>query len=200
MGLFLLTGELLAQTDVYPTPYPYNPATPPSWGNTGGFAPVPTNPTPPTPGIPPAGTPGYTEDSAFVPTQPTPGYDYFEDEEDSYSATTPGGSRGKREVKDSFRMVSPGLEQRTCKKWENPMLGPGGFSDKIACEIELGKKMDNVYASIDDTTESFELNKMKKVIKGLIPSRTEAKKFVLSFDSAKRAIQEKYKQGCICSE
>jgi hypothetical protein len=150
---------------------------------------------------PPAAAPGseapYSDGSYFVPVQPSPGYDYFEDEEDNSSAPRDTGGGGSHQTKDSFRLVDR-PRREVCKKWGNSLLGPSSFSDRTRCEFDLGRKVDEGYASIDDTYDRIELFKLKKVIRGEIKSRNDARQYSVSFDSLRKALSEAAHDGCSC--
>ncbi len=201
-AFFLLAATSWAQTQptVITTPDPsyvtQQQALPPA-----GFAPAPMPVQPGTqvpPGMPaPApGTP-YTDGSYFVPVQPSPGYDYFEEEDEGAGAPVDNGTSGPHQTKDSFRLVDKPTRD-ICKKWSNSLLGPTTFPDRGRCEIELGRKVDQGYSSIDDMYDRIELFKLKKVIRGDLKDRAEARQYSVTFDSLRKALQDASHKGCSC--
>ncbi|MFH1018962.1 MAG: hypothetical protein V1798_12400 [Pseudomonadota bacterium] len=196
-AFFLLAATGSAQTQDNPTyvppPYGAQPGVPPS-----GFAPAPV---PAQPGAqPPATAPGapYTDGSYFVPVQPSPGYDYFEEEDEGSSGAPAGsGGGGTHETKDSFRLVDRPTHD-VCRKWGNSLLGPTTFPDRSRCEFELGRKVDQGYSSIDDMYDRIELFKLKKVIRGDLKDRSEARQYSVNFDSLRKALDDASHQGCAC--
>ena len=208
---FLLSGELMAQETVVP---PYDPTPPPpAWDNRRpGFAPDTTNPYGQQKKPDLGKTPGqsqypYEDDSYFVPVDPpSGGFDYFDDEEDPYKSSPStsyglGGAGGarKHEVKDSFKLLE-GSSANSCKSWGNSLLGPSKFQDKIACEFELDKKVERGLASTNYVYDRIEFIKLRKVIRRELPSREEAKKYEVSFDSLQDSLKSVSRQGCQCLE
>jgi hypothetical protein len=214
LALFLLNATLVGGAWAQDAPAPlYTP--PPAWNAAPeappGFAPAPAPPQQPgqqpfqqaQPGVPPAGDDG----SYFVPVQPAPGFDYFEEEDGGaggydggqYAGDGDSGGGGSHVVKDSMKFVDRPARD-TCKKWGNSFLGPTTFTDRTRCDAELDRKVDQGYASIDDLYDKVELYKLKKVIKGELKSRAEAKQYSINFDNLRQTLSEAARKGCSCQD
>jgi hypothetical protein len=166
---------------------------------TGGYPPWASSaPAPEPSAAPPAG--GATGgDSFFVPVQPPTqeGFDYFDDEEEGGGGGGRSGGGAGREGKGSFRLLKESSASR-CKKWGNALLSAESYTDKTSCELALDKKVDAGKASIEELTDKVERFKLKKVIRGELESRTEAKKYGVSFVSLQKALDDAAQSGCTC--
>ncbi|MFH1262493.1 MAG: hypothetical protein V1495_03480 [Pseudomonadota bacterium] len=138
-------------------------------------------------------------DSFFVPVQPptSEGFDYFDDEEESGDGGGRSGGGSGREGKGSFRLLKESSADR-CKKWGNSLLSGESYTDKTSCEMALDKKVDAGKLSIEELTDKIERFKLKKVIRGELGNRNEAKKYDVSFLSLQKALDDAAQSGCSC--
>ncbi len=209
IAFFVLSATANAQSEfVVPpegavSPMENQATTPRAWGTPApppGFAPIPS--TPPSQAAPNGDSPSPNyDDSYFVPVQPSRGFDQFRDEEDPYTGFGRSYSRKPREVKDSFKFVEPAqTAEKKCSKWRNELNGPKTFSSKNRCQFELERQVDNGMAEIASVVDQIELFKLKKVIRGEISSREEAKKYSIGFDSLANSLKSAAKKGCTCAD
>ena len=193
LALNLLTAAAWAQKGPRPlvTPVPPSLATPPPAGS-------PASPSESQPSPAP-----YDSDSYFVPVQPNPGFDYFEDEEDSYSSPYSSGSssssRRNRPAKDSFQFVEPS-SRGACRTWGNPLLDSRTFSDRIDCENTLEDTVDRGIGAMDDVYDHVERWKLKKAIRGDIRDRAEVQKYHVDFEKLRETLRASSKEGCTCRD
>jgi hypothetical protein len=199
---FILMGTATAFAQASNNPPAVVP-TPDPWGGAVPQTPPGVAPAPAVPGaVPPSGVPAPGSDSFFVPTDPgMGGFDYFEDEEDPWGGggSTGGSGGSQREGKSSFKLLSP-TKERACTKWGNNLLGPATFSDKSICEAELDRKVDQGRASIEEMNDGIERFKLKKVIRGDLGSRNEARKYDITFESLRKALENASASGCTCQK